>query len=315
MASVIQTVYNKVQEEALYADMEQPSSLFLYMTPAILVVGIVGLLLLPLPLWIVGISVLPLLVMAGFTPYVIIRMTAEKRREEIEQVLPDALLLMSANIRSGLTVDKALLVSARDEFGPLAREVKEASMEIFGGAPVEKALRKLRDRSNSGLFREVIRLILDGMQAGGELSELLESSAHDIRKTLMLRKEISSNVKMYVLFITMAAVVGAPLLFGISTYLIDTTFTMWSEQDVDFSETKTSIVSISQPTIDPKFFLRFAVTSIVVTNTFASLIISEIKHGTIVRGFKGIPIYLVISLAVFFAIRAGVEAMVGGLIG
>ncbi|MFB6294305.1 MAG: hypothetical protein ABEI97_00950, partial [Candidatus Nanohaloarchaea archaeon] len=85
-------------------------------------------------------------------PYLVFSILAERRRRTIEQVLPDALLLISANIESGLTVDKAFLVSARDEFGPLADDIQLTAMRMFGGTPVEEALEELAESTNSEMF-------------------------------------------------------------------------------------------------------------------------------------------------------------------
>lgn len=314
MASIIGVFRKKIYREARYADLKNPLSLFKLIVPIVLVVGGIAIFLTQLVIYLKLVLLLPLLLFAFFVPYAAITMIAEKRKAELEEVLPDALLLISANVRSGLTIDKALLVSARDEFGPLAKEIRSASMEIFGGAPVEKALTKLMERTNSELFAEVVRLIIDGIKSGGEISGLLESSARDIRKTIMLRKEIDANVKMYVLFVTMASVVGAPLLFGISTYLVETTFKVWSGQDFNFSNAGSSMLTITKPTISPGFFLQFAVAAIILTNFFGALIISEIKFGNIKRGYKSVPVYIIIALVVFFVVRYGVEALVGGFI-
>ncbi|MFB6294177.1 MAG: type II secretion system F family protein, partial [Candidatus Nanohaloarchaea archaeon] len=86
--------------------------------------------------------------------------------------------------------------------------------------------------TNSEMFEETLKLLVDGINAGGEVSSLLESSAEDIRTSLHLREEIATNVRMYSMFIMIAAVVGAPLLFGVSTYLTETTSALWASADV-----------------------------------------------------------------------------------
>lgn len=249
-----------------------------------------------------------------FLPYAYVMLAAEKRKDEIERILPDALLLISANIKSGLTVDKALLISARNEFGPLAKELRITAMQMFGGKSLEQALNNLKGRSNSEVFDEVIKLLVDGVKSGGNLSDLLESSAQDIRKTLNLRQEIASNVRMYVVFILMAALFGAPLLFAISNYLTSTTAQMWGTTNVDFSELPTSgLFDIQQPNFRPEFFRDFSLAAIIITNLFAALIISEIKNGTVKQGIKYIPIFIIISLLIFFTVNHLVGTMVGGL--
>lgn len=238
---------------------------------------------------------------AGFfaLPYLILSLIAERRRKAVEEVLPDALLLISANIESGLTIDKALLVSARDEFGPLADDIRLAAMKMYGGTPVEEALGDMAEATNSDLFEETLKLLIDGIESGGQVSSLLESSADDIRKSLQLRQEIATNVKMYSMFIMIAAVVGAPLLFGISTYLTETTTDLWEGAEVE-DVPSTGFSVMGTPNIDVEFFRVFALAALVISNIFAALLISEIKNGNMKEGVKRAPVFVAVSILIFY---------------
>src|SRR3989442_12692962 len=86
----------------------------------------------------------------------IIAMMADRKAEFIEKVFPDALQLMSANIRSGLTPDRALLLAARPEFGALETEIKRAAKEALTGKPLEEAMMEIPKRMGSKI---VVRTI------------------------------------------------------------------------------------------------------------------------------------------------------------
>lgn len=169
-------------------------------------------------------------------PYIVMSIQANKRNDEIEHVLPVALNLISSNMESGLTVDKAFLLSAREEFGPLAKDLKGAAMEMFSGKPVSEALTKLSESTNSELFQETLNLLKDSIKTGGKVAKLLKSSAKDVQKSLRLRDEIAANVQMYSLFIIIAAVIGAPILFSVSVHLTEKTSEMWSADSISFED-------------------------------------------------------------------------------
>lgn len=250
---------------------------------------------------------------ALFLPYALFTILAEQRRKSIEQVLPDALLLMSANIESGLTVDKAFLLSARDEFGPLATDIRQTAMKMFGGTPVEDALRELAEDTNSELFEETLKLLIDGIDAGAQVSNLLESSANDIRNSLHLREEIAASVQTYSMFIMIAALVGAPILFSISVFLTQATQNLWSAQNLNAENLpETGMLTLSQPSIDPSFFAQFSLAAIIISNFFAALVISEIKNGRATDGLKRAPVFVVIAVVIFFASRLLVSTALGG---
>ena len=81
-----------------------------------------------------------LFILTGILIYVPMMLKVEKTAKEIEVMLPDALQLMSSNLKSGLTVDQALLASVRPEFGSFTRELDRIGKEIAIGKPIEKAL-------------------------------------------------------------------------------------------------------------------------------------------------------------------------------
>lgn len=263
-------------------------------------------------------SVIILLAATPFSlilPYAVFSVLAERRKRAIERVLPDALLLMSANIESGLTVDKAFLLSARDEFGPLADDIQRTAMKMFGGMPVEEALEELERSTNSELFSETLNLLIDGLNSGGEVSSLLESSAEDIRKSLHLREEIEANVKMYSMFILIASLIGAPFLFGVSTFLAETTADMWSGQSMDIDDMPdSSFMTFQEPEFNIEFFRLFAIASLVISNAFAALIISLIKSGTVKNGFKFIPVFTVVAVVVFLVADVIIQNALSGII-
>lgn len=252
---------------------------------------------------------------ALLVPYLIISITAERRKNEMENVLPDALLLISANLKSGVSIDKAFLMSARDEFGPLAEELRLTAMEMFSGEPVEDSLLEMEDRVKSELFKETLKLLVDGIQSGGNTAQLLESSAEDIRNSMELQEEIASNIRMYVIFILMAAMIGAPLLFSISVYMSETTADMWSNTDLGSMETGGQLgLSFQAPQVNTAFFEQFSVMAIIAINFFAAIIISEIKNANVKEGAKYIPPMVIISVVLFFIVKNTISSTLGGVV-
>jgi len=304
-----------IEQEAKYAQMSNHINLTLTSMLVTVIIFILVALFINTSLWLRIIIIISGIACAFLIPYLIITLAADKRKTEIEQVLPDALMLMSANIKSGLTVDKAFLLSAREEFGPLAKEIRSVAMEIFGGKPIDIALNNLKKRTKSEILGEIITLLVDGIKSGGEISKLLESSARDIRKTMLLRKEIAANVRMYIIFISMASLIGAPLLFAISTYLTSTTAQIWGSSTIDLNAAASfGFFSFQKPNFNPEFFKVFSILAMIITNFSAAFIISEIKYGTIKKGFKSAPIFILIALGLFFAVRIIIASSLKSLI-
>ena len=118
---------------------------------------------------------------------------------------------------------------------------------------------------------------------------------------------------MYVIFIMMAAVVGAPLLFSISVYMSKTTANMWQDVNIGDMETGGQLgLSFQQPDVNTAFFEEFSIMAIIVINFFAGLIISEIKNANVKEGAKYIPVLITISVILFFIIKGGIASVMGG---
>ncbi len=225
---------------------------------------------------------------------------ADGKGRFVENILPDVMLLMSMNIRSGMTTDSALLMSAKPEFGPFEKELNKAGKEVFAGKEIKYALLEMTQRIKSKVFERTVRLLIEGIESGGELSNLLKQTAEELQGLRLMKNEVHANVLMYAIFIFFAAGIGAPLLFGISTYLVGTISQQFTALQVaDLAQQPVSLGI----TVATDFLVTFAIISLIITSVFAGLIIGIIKNGEEKTGIKFIPILMIISLAVFFIVR------------
>lgn len=258
-----------------------------------------------------------LLVFGLFFPYYVFALIADSRRKDIELVLPDLLLLTSANIKSGMTIDRALLFASRPEFGMLGREVKKVAFQIYGGKTLQDAFAELTTKIKSDILESTIGLLLEGLRSGGAVAKLLEESALDIRNTETLKKEIKASVMMYGIFIFMAAVLGAPFMFAISNFLVHSTVSMWSGNSVDIDPQFSGggFIQIHTPQIDLEAFNLFSMAAIVITTFFAGILISLIMTGNAKAGLKYVPIFVVSGVLLFLGAKAMMFGLFGSIIG
>ena len=135
---------------------------------------------------------------AGFqiTVYMWIGLNVDAKAKFVEKVLPDALQLMSSNLRAGLTPDRALLLSSRPEFGPLSEELNKVGREIAVGKEIDKALMKMTERIRSEKLTKTMLLIVSGLRSGGELASLLDQTARNLRAQEFVDQKIRSSIKM-----------------------------------------------------------------------------------------------------------------------
>ncbi|MBI4149028.1 type II secretion system F family protein [Candidatus Woesearchaeota archaeon] len=247
--------------------------------------------------------------------YTLLALSIGKKARYIEMVLPDALQLMASNLRAGLTTDRALLLSARPEFGPLADELNKAGKEIATGREISEALKEITARVRSDILDRTISLIVSGLRSGGELASLLEQNAADLRNQDLVDKKIRSSVQMYVIFIFAALGIGAPVLFALSSILVDVISANLNAVFIPPEVSARIPISVSGIQVSSSFIVQYTLLSLVTSVVLGSLVLGLISKGKEREGIRYILILLVLSLSAYFAVRTVLQALFSGLFG
>lgn len=148
------------------------SKLCLFMLPLGLVLALQGRIY-AIPLVLAGVFILPVSRVAA---------AARKRKEQIEQDLPDFLDVLAVTVSAGLAF-RAALRRVTDYFdGPLADEVKVALNELEHGLTMRAALQGVTARTRSDLVERFVRAFLQAEELGAPLAQTLNEIALDIRR-------------------------------------------------------------------------------------------------------------------------------------
>jgi flagellar protein FlaJ len=319
ISSLLPATYSaRIQQLLVYCDLEIPKeewvgfsllfSLFLSIPISILIYIVF----LHNILYLIGLIFL-FFIIFQIVLLVALELTATSRGLFVEEILPDALSLIASNLRSGMTTERAVLLSARSEFGPLEKEFRMAAKRILAGETIEQALKGISIHIKSKLLERTMELLVESIKSGGEIAKLLEEISMNIRDLQIMKKDIRASVMSYSIFILMAAGFGAPLLFAISTSLIETIIKLTANIRLPpptvLSQMPTFIRIGAAPAISPEFLTWFAVAAMVLISFFSSLIIGLIEKGDERDGIKFIPIILTISFGIFFLTKIAVKTL------
>ncbi|MBS3101267.1 type II secretion system F family protein [Candidatus Woesearchaeota archaeon] len=234
--------------------------------------------------------------------YLAVDLKIFRRKVDIEEVLPDFLQLTAANINAGMTIDRALWFAVRPRFGVLAKEIEEVAKETMSGVDLKIALEKFASRYDSVILKRSVSMLNEGVEAGGQIGELLNRIATNIQEQKALMKEMSANVTTYVIFISFASIAAAPVLFALSGVLIEVVQNLGSTlgTTANVGASVGISLSFSGTGVTQSDFRIFAVVSLITTSLFSAMMISTIKKGNIKSGVKYIPIFIVVSLMLYF---------------
>ncbi len=233
--------------------------------------------------------------------------------KKMEDVFPDFIELMASNLRAGMTIDKALLLSSRKEFAPLDEEILNLGKDIMTGRELTQALIDLGKRIKSEKIVKTINVINSGIRSGGNLAILLEQTATNTRERNFVEKRAASNVLMYIIFIFFAVAIGAPLLFSLSTVLVQVLTTILGGLP-SIDSTVNIPIALTAVSISTKFILYFAIIFIVVIDILASLLLGLVSKGEEKQGLKYMAPLIALSITVFFIIRSFLSSYFEGII-
>ncbi|RLG19265.1 hypothetical protein DRN67_03160 [Candidatus Micrarchaeota archaeon] len=240
-------------------------------------------------------------------------MAADSRARAVEKVLPDAFLMVAANIRAGMTVENAILASAKPEFGPLELEIKRLSTKTFAGTPLRDALKEMSDRVRSKSLKRGIALLIEGNALGGQMASLLYEIAQDLRNKQALQREINNATIMYTIFIVFSTLFASPVLFATSVYYNTISAQITSEiGDVGDAPAGAMMFGSTQglmsgPPLSPNELKLFAIAAILVTSLFAAFTLAQIRSGKLIAGIKYAPLFVLVAIGLFFGSLYGLE--------
>lgn len=241
-------------------------------------------------------------------------MKAEDRRKKLEVSLPDFLTLVESNIKAGMALDQAMWYSAKPEFGLLSDEVKLVIKSSFSGESLESTLDRLGSRFDSKVFKRTLLLLKQASATGGELTEVLERTADDVRGSIIMKKEIAATLILYEIFVLFAAVVGTPFLFAVASKLISV-FERIAPQAGSISAATggpfgaMGAVQFTGPVISSSDFFWFSIPTIFVTAMISSLMVSVIRTGSKSQGMKYFPFVLGGAYLVYWLVISLVESL------
>ena len=237
------------------------------------------------------------------------------RTKAVEDVFSDFLQLTSANISAGMPIDRALWYSVRPGFGVLAKEIEQVAKNTMAGEDLAVALTNFANKYNSKTIQRSISLLLEGMSAGGEMAGLLNKISLNIEETKILKKEMAANVTTYVIFITFATIIAAPVLFGLATQLLIIIQTITSKLGSTMSASSGFFsLSFSADAIKINDFRIFSYLMLFISAISSACIVSIIKKGRVKEGLSSIPVFVIVSIIIYTLAAWVIGSMFKGFI-
>ena len=251
--------------------------------------------------------------------YFFLNIQVYKRTKEIEDNLPEFLVLVSTNLKGGLSLEKSLWAAIRPEFGLLSEEMTIVSKRVMTGNDLTEALESFAYKYDAPRVRRNLSLIIGEIQTGGKIVTVIDKVIENMRKTKALKTEMSSSTLSYMIFIGAVVVVISPALFALAFRLLQIIISFTESLGSSMSSGGGGVGGMSMSLdfnvqIDVADFRTFSVMALGTIGICSSMIISIIEKGDIKGGLKYIPAFSIMSIVLYFVFMVALEAVFGNMI-
>jgi len=159
--------------------------------------SIVGTFILRLPLPFTWDQLIVIGVMIAFLAPAVVEYLDLRWQRGIDNNIPRLLREIAESGRTGLTLIRAIEVSADRDYGPLTPELKRLLAKISWGATLEEAMKSFAGRTRTKLSQRVSTLIIEVSRSGGDTQEIMEQVNKHVNELQTIDKERYAQMRPY----------------------------------------------------------------------------------------------------------------------
>ena len=215
----------------------------------------------------------------------------------IDRNIPRLLREIAESGRTGLTLIRAIEVSAERDYGPLSPELKQMVAQISWGTSLDDALRSFAARARTKLAKRTADLISEVARAGGDTQEIMEQLNRHIGELQSIDRERYTQMRPYAAIIYIA--------FGVFLFtdimLVRTFFgqIVQMQNAVLSAAGGTSTVFGGLANINIGLLKTILFHAVVIQAIIGGLVAGKMSEGRLGAGLKHVLILLVICFVTF----------------
>ena len=236
--------------------------------------------------------------MVAVFPLSVIELMDIRWEHGIDKNIPRLLREIAESGKTGLTLTRAIEVSAERDYGPLTKELNQLVAQLSWGSSIEEAFHAFASRARTKLAQRTSDLIVEVARSGGDTQEVMEQVNKHIGELQSIDRERYSQMRPY------AAVVY--IAFGVFLFtdilLIKSFFTQIVELQAKVMATSGGGggVFAGAGSVDVGFLKKVLYHAVIIQAVFGGLIAGKMSEGRLGAGLKHTLLLLVIAFVTFF---------------
>lgn len=221
-------------------------------------------------------------------PVAFLDIAASRRERNLESALSNFFRDLAGMSTAGMTLPGAVHTLAEGEYANLTDYIRRLDAEMSWNIPFVAALLRFGERVGTKLSRRSTDLIAHASNAGGNISEVLQSASEDAWEYLLLRRERENGMIIYVIVVVISFFV---FLFVIA--IITGTFLKTMAEAGTFS------LSGGTATADIDTLRRLFFDAALIQALCSGLVAGQMGEGRVIAGTKYSLLLIIVAWIVF----------------
>lgn len=239
----------------------------------------------------------------GIVPYALKQHKIEKKRNEIDDLMPLFLLTVVSSVKSGAAALRAIEDSADRNFGELTVQLKNFRANLSWGMPMGEAFTNLRNRLGTKMSKRVITMLQISVEMGGDVGTNIEVIQKHVSEMQNIEKERKSALQPYIFVIYISFLVFIVVALLVSQYF----FTEIAEvQNQLLETTKKSGAPLGMFStllgMDVEAISNIIFDMAVIEAIFGGLAAGKIGENSFIAGIKHVVIMVLVAIVAFVMI-------------
>ena len=142
-----------------------------------------------------------------------------KKVNQMEERFPEFLRDLAESRKAGMTLPRAVEMSAKGDYGYLTPEIRRMAVQISWGVSFSESLKRFGERLKTPLIQRTTTMVVKASHAGGKIADVIEAAAKNVREIKILQSERRTEMKMYLaiiyisFFVFLAVILALAVMF------------------------------------------------------------------------------------------------------
>jgi flagellar protein FlaJ len=151
-----------------------------------------------------------------FVPYVVFYESHSKKLWKIEAAIPQFLKNLSILNETGISLSESLRIMLRTERGALRPYIVRMYTDVLWGSSINESFIRFANKVKINSLSRMVALITKASESSGDIRNVLDIAAQDMKTNIQLKKDKSMNMLIYVIIIYISFLVFLYVVYSLT---------------------------------------------------------------------------------------------------